>query len=634
VHVGVVLVVVEEQLVEAVVGAFHIVMEGTVTSFVFGGQALASLFREHIGAPRITAVHVVAGGQNVGHAVHGGLATSDKNRAGAEREGASSQGDGSQSANLLLHGSERVAVRGGICERSEKSRGASGRSQPAFLKPPERDLMPDRILWREAMLCSQMARNSFQATRGTRDLFPEDLVLVKHLERIAQSLAQSSGFAEIRPPLFEETRLFTRSLGETSDVVAKEMFSVPRRGDSGGDSYTFRPEGTAGVARAYVNGGFAARAPLQKWYYLGPMFRYERPQKGRERQFTQFGIEAFGSDQPSLDAEVVDLAMRFFEELGFGDELQVRINTMGDPEDRERWREKLREFFAPQFPSIGRGNTEAAQGAAAAGAEAVTGAGDAKAAADAGPGSNQASGSRCADCRDRFERNILRLLDCKLPQCQDLNKGAPGLREVMADESSQHFADFLDAMRALGRQPVEDPSIVRGLDYYTRTVFEIHYPPLGARSALCGGGRYDGLVEEVGGPHTPAVGFAVGFTATELALAELNLPPAGALDDLKQELVPDVYVVAVAVEDRNTVLAIAADLRRQGARSVITDHRGKSMKAQLKEAGKVGARYTVIVGEAERTAGTAVVRDMAQRSESTVAQASLAAAIGLSAEAS
>ena len=577
-HVGVVLVVVEEQLVEAVVDAFHVLVEGAVASFVLGGQAGAGFLGEHVRSPGVTAVYVVAGSQHVSDAVHGSFATGDEYGAGAEREGASSQSDDSQSANLLLHGSEGVAARGGIASGQKRVGGPA-----AGVNRSER---------RAAMLCSQMARTSFQATRGTRDLFPEDLVLVKHLERVAQSLAQSSGFAEIRPPLFEETRLFTRSLGETSDVVAKEMFSVQRRGDSSADSYTFRPEGTAGVARAYVNGGFAQRAPLQKWHYLGPMFRYERPQKGRERQFTQFGVEAFGSEQPSLDAEVVDLAMRFFEELGFGDELQVRVNTMGDPEDRESWRQKLREFFAPQF-------------------------------------ADPSQSERCADCKERFERNILRLLDCKVPRCQELNQGAPGLREVMGEASSQHFADFMAAMRALGREPIEDASIVRGLDYYTRTVFEIHYPPLGARSALCGGGRYDGLVEEVGGSHTPAVGFAIGFTATELALAELNLPPEGALADLGQELVPEVYVVAVSAAERNTVLKVAADLRRQGARSVVTDHRGKSMKAQLKEAGKIGARYTVVIGESEREASTAVVRDMAARQESTVAQAELAAAIGL-----
>ena len=432
------------------------------------------------------------------------------------------------------------------------------------------------------MLATEMARNSFQASRGTRDLYPEDLVLVKHLERVAQELSQSSGFTEIRPPLFEETRLFTRSLGETSDVVAKEMFSVPRRGDGEAGSYTFRPEGTVGVARAYVNGGFAARAPLQKWYYLGPMFRYERPQKGRERQFSQFGIEAFGSSAPGLDAEVVDLAMRFFEKLGFGGELQVRVNTMGDPEDRDRWRIELRKFFEPQ------------------------------------------QSQRCDDCQNRFDRNIFRLLDCKVKKCVQLNEGSPVLQSVLGEDSVQHHQDFLEAMGALGRQPVDDPSIVRGLDYYTRTVFEIHYPQLGARSALCGGGRYDGLVEEVGGSPTPAVGFAIGFTATELALQELDLPPDDHLEDLRQELIPLAYLVAVSDLERNPVLALAANLRREGVPSVIVDHRGKSMKAQLKEAGRLGVRFAVVLGETEREQGTVVLRDMKNRKEQTLDQADLA----------
>ncbi|MBT7012655.1 MAG: histidine--tRNA ligase, partial [Planctomycetes bacterium] len=193
-----------------------------------------------------------------------------------------------------------------------------------------------------------MASSSYQAPRGTRDLYPENLAVIRHLERTASRLSRAFGYSEIRPPLFEETGLFLRSLGETSDVVSKEMFTVPRRGKANDASssvtgYTFRPEGTAGVARAYVNGGFAQRAPLQKWFYVGPMFRYERPQKGRERQFTQFGIEAFGAASPTLDAEVVDLCMRFFEEIGFGDELEVRVNTMGDPSDRDRWCEALRQ---------------------------------------------------------------------------------------------------------------------------------------------------------------------------------------------------------------------------------------------------------------------------------------------------
>lgn len=434
-----------------------------------------------------------------------------------------------------------------------------------------------------------MAKATFRAPRGTRDMLPEDLVLIQHLERTARAVAVSSGFAEIRTPFFEETRLFTRSLGETSDVVSKEMFTVPSRAAEGkegsGSSYTFRPEGTASVARAYVNGGYAAKAPLQKWYYLGPMFRYERPQKGRERQFTQFGVEAFGASSPLLDAEVVDLAARFFEALGFGAELEVRVNTMGDPSDRDRWRAVLQDYFRPQLDE------------------------------------------RCGDCQSRFERNVFRLLDCKVSRCVELNAGAPQLETVLGEEAAAHHEAFLAALRAIGREPVFDPGIVRGLDYYTRTVFEVHYPPLGARSALCGGGRYDGLVEEFGGAPTPGVGFAVGFTATELALKELGLPPEEHLADLVAELRPCVFVAAVSDAERSPALALASQLRREGVHPVVLDYRGKSLKAQLKEASKSGAAYTVVLGADEVAAGTAVVRDMAAGEESTVAQGEIAARI-------
>lgn len=421
-----------------------------------------------------------------------------------------------------------------------------------------------------------MAKATFQAPRGTRDQFPEDLILIRHLERTARRLAVSSGFAEIRPPLFEETRLFTRSLGETSDVVAKEMFSVPRRGEGDTGSYSFRPEGTASVARAYVNGGFAAKAPLQKWFYLGPMFRYERPQKGRERQFTQFGIEAFGAASPLLDAEIVDLAMRFFEALGFGSELEVRVNTMGDPEDRDRWRARLQEYFEPQLAS------------------------------------------RCEDCRDRFSRNVFRLLDCKEPGCQQANQGAPALADVLGEAAREHDLGFWAAMRAMGREPVADPSVVRGLDYYTRTVFEIHYPPLGARSALCGGGRYDGLVQEFGGQPTPGVGFAIGFTATELALQELGLPEADDLADLQAELTPTVFVAAASDAERAAALAFAAELRRAGVPQVTLDYRGKSLKAQLKEASKTGSAFVAVLGQTEVEQSTVVLRDMAAGEEASL----------------
>jgi len=430
-----------------------------------------------------------------------------------------------------------------------------------------------------------MANTAFRAPRGTRDLLPEDLVLVRHLERTARAVAQAAGYQEVRPPLFEETRLFTRSLGDASDVVEKEMFTVPPRAE-GSPAYSFRPEGTVGAVRAYVEGGHPARAPFQKWFYVGPMFRYERPQKGRERQFTQFGIEAFGSPSPLLDAEVVEVACRFFEALGFGAELEVRVNTMGDPEDRDAWRAVLKEFFADKLDG------------------------------------------RCEDCRARYERNVFRLLDCKQPGCIKSNAGAPGIRSVLGAGSAQHHASFMAAVAALGRSVCEDESIVRGLDYYGRTVFEVHYPPLGARSALCGGGRYDGLVAEVGGPATPAVGFAIGFSATEIALAELGLPDPAALADLRATLTPQVFVVAVDDADRLEALRLAAELRSAGI-AVALDFRSKSTKAQFKEADRSGAAFVLVLGSDERAAGQVVVRDMAARGEEALAREGLAAALGV-----
>lgn len=449
----------------------------------------------------------------------------------------------------------------------------------SLVKPPAR-----------LSLAPVMSREPFRNARGTRDLLPEDLLLIHHLERTAIGVASTAGYREIRTPLFEETRLFQRSLGETSDVVAKEMFTVPRRAPAGEtvdplDAYTFRPEGTASVARAYVQGGFAANAPLQKWFYVGPMFRYERPQKGRERQFTQFGVEAFGPQSPTLDAEVVGIALSFFRSLGFDDQLEVRINSMGDPQDRAVWSEHLREFFAPQFPA--GGSTE-----------------------------------RCADCQVRFERNVFRLLDCKVPRCVALNEGAPDLFSVMGEEARTHHTLFADALRAIGFEPVEDRSIVRGLDYYSRTVFEVHYPPLGARSALCGGGRYDGLVEEMGGRPTPGVGFSVGFTPTELALKELQLPPAADLEDLRAAAKPQVYAVAIGDEQRLPLFRIATELRAGGLR-IELDHRGKSAKAQFKEASKSGARLALVLGADEQAEGKVVVKDLAAKSEQVVAQSDL-----------
>ncbi len=399
-------------------------------------------------------------------------------------------------------------------------------------------------------------------------------MLIRHLERTARRVAERAGCAEVRPPLFEDTRLFARTLGDATDVVEKEMFTVPRRGEAereGGESaegYTFRPEGTAGAARAYLEAGCPQRAPLQKWFYLGPMFRYERPQKGRERQFTQFGVEIFGAAGALADAETVEIALRFFEELGFGAELEVRVNSMGDPADRERWSAALRSFFEPQLAR------------------------------------------RCADCRDRFARNVFRLLDCKVPGCGELNAGAPELFAVMSEDARAQHRDFLAALSALGRTAREDRSIVRGLDYYTRTVFEIHHPPLGARSALCGGGRYDGLVTELGGPPTPAVGFAIGFTPTEIALEALGLPSAADLEDLRAALAPELWCIAASDAERVAVLRIAQSVRAAGFR-VAFDLRGKSAGAQNKEAGKSGASWLAVIGAEELASRNLSLRTLA-----------------------
>ena len=331
---------------------------------------------------------------------------------------------------------------------------------------------------------------SYKGPRGMRDILPENMPAWSRLEAVAHRLARVFGYSEVRPPLMEETELFTRSVGEVTDIVEKEMFTLQK----GKTSLTLRPEGTAGVVRAYLEAGYAKRDQLQRFYYIGPMFRYERPQRGRERMFTQFGVECLGSADPRLDAEVIHLAATFFEELGLTG-LEVRVNSMGDGADRDAHRDAVRAFLAPKVPAL------------------------------------------CELCQSRFERNVLRVLDCKNPSCNELTAGAPVLMTYLSDENRAHFDAVQDALRVLGREPILDTGIVRGLDYYTKTVFEILAPAIGARSAVCGGGRYDHLVEELGGPHVPAVGFAIGFSGALVLLEQLGL-----LEGLERET-PDAIVI-------------------------------------------------------------------------------------------
>ena len=396
---------------------------------------------------------------------------------------------------------------------------------------------------------------AYRSPRGTRDVLPPEIPHWERLEEVARELARLHGYREIRPPLLEVTELFVRSVGEVTDIVQKEMFTVLK----GDHSFTLRPEGTAGIARAYLQADYHKRAPVQKLFNLGPMFRYERPQKGRERQFSQFDIEALGSADPRLDAEVIHIAARFFEELGV--EVAVRLNSMGDGEDRERWREAVADFLRPRMEE------------------------------------------RCDLCRERFERNVLRVLDCKNARCQELNRDVPRLLDSLSEGNREHFDAVIGHLADVGRSAEIDTGIIRGLDYYTHTVFEVFSPRLGR--ALCGGGRYDHLLRDLGGPDLGAVGFAVGFTPTLTVLEELGL-----LADLLPRPT-DVFVVGAGPELRGEVLAIAEELRRGGV-SAVYDVEGRSLKSQMKQAGGGSFHLAVIVGLDELAAGTAQVKHLAR----------------------
>jgi histidyl-tRNA synthetase len=431
-----------------------------------------------------------------------------------------------------------------------------------------------------------MERRQFRAPRGIRDVLPEEIPAWRLLEETARDLAELRGYREIRPALLEEVELFTRSVGEVTDIVQKEMFTLQK----GEGTLALRPEGTAGIVRAYLEAGYASSAPLQRLFHLGPMFRYERPQKGRERMFTQFDVEVLGSLDPRLDSEVIHLAACFFESLAmhpkfqgrhreFG-ELEVRLNSMGDGDDRARWREALRAFLAPMIAE------------------------------------------HCELCRDRFERNVLRVLDCKNPRCQELNAGAPTILPFLAPENRAHFEDVQGALFNLGRTVKVDPGIVRGLDYYTRTVFEIHAPSLGARSAVCGGGRYDHLIAELGGPELGAVGFAVGFTSTLLLLRELGrIDPKESIFNGEPARV---FVVAAGEGLGRAVFLLAEELRAAGF-SAVYDVEQRSLKAQMKLAGKGGHGFAVLVGGNELARGTVQLKDLSKGEQVELARGELVA---------
>nr|WP_314806847.1 histidine--tRNA ligase [uncultured Selenomonas sp.] len=401
------------------------------------------------------------------------------------------------------------------------------------------------------------------APRGTKDILPDTVGAWTHVENVIRDLCARYGYHEIRTPVFEHTELFQRGIGDGTDVVDKEMYTFTDRGDR---SLTLRPENTASAVRAYLQNKLYADGGLQKLFYIGSMFRYDRPQAGRMREFHQFGVEAIGGESPAVDAEAILLAYDFLTTLGLKG-LTLKLNSVGCPNCRPVYRERLQAYFKEHLPAL------------------------------------------CGDCQDRYTRSPLRILDCKADADKPFMAGAPAITDCLCAECSTHFEAVQAHLTNAGVTYELDPRLVRGLDYYTRTAFEIAYPPLGAQSAVAGGGRYDGLVEELGGSPTPAVGFAAGLERVLLALEQQHLlpePPPAA----------DVFLIALGETAAAAAFPLLHDLRQGGVRTLM-DYAGRSMKAQMKQANKSGARYAVILGEDELARHEAVVRDMMESTQET-----------------
>lgn len=402
------------------------------------------------------------------------------------------------------------------------------------------------------------------APRGTKDILPDTVGDWNYVEGEIRELCRRFGYSEIRTPIFEHTELFQRGIGEGTDVVDKEMYTFTDRGER---SITLRPENTASAVRAYLQNKLYAQSNLVKLFYIGSMFRYDRPQAGRMREFHQFGVEALGEANPAVDAEVVLLAMNLLEGLGLKD-LELSINSVGCPKCRSKYRTMLQDFFRDKLEDL------------------------------------------CEDCRSRFERSPLRILDCKKDSDKPYMADAPKITDCLCEECAEHFAKLKELLTSAGISFTHDPRLVRGLDYYTKTAFEIKYPPLGAQSAVAGGGRYDGLIEEMGGNPTPAVGFATGLERLLLALESQNLLP-------EKNRSVDAYVVALGETAQAEGFKLLNSLRQQGL-SAAMDFAGRSMKAQMKQANKLGAKYSVILGEDEISEGVVMLRSMEDSSQAKV----------------
>jgi len=393
--------------------------------------------------------------------------------------------------------------------------------------------------------------------KGMNDILPGEVEIWQFVERTARELFARFGYGEVRTPMVEDTALFVRSVGEETDIVGKEMYTFE---DKGGRSLSLRPEGTAPAARAYIEHSVVNQEPLTRWYYLGPMFRYERMKTGRYRQFHQIGAEAYGSREPAQDVELMDMVVQLLQKLGLT-EVSLNINSLGDEACRPTYQAKLVEHL--------RGH----------------------------------AGELCGDCQRRLESNPLRVLDCKVERCQQIAQAAPSILESLCEPCRAHFDEVQRKLTALDIRFQVNPRIMRGLDYYTRTAFEFiaAHPALGTASTVGGGGRYDKLVKGLGGPDVPAVGFGLGLDRLCLLLKESGQKFAAPVD---------LFVAVADAGSSDVAFSLVSRLRREGL-VVEFDTRGGSLKSQMKRADKTGARFALVLGEAERESGQAQLKPMA-----------------------
>lgn len=395
-----------------------------------------------------------------------------------------------------------------------------------------------------------------KAIKGTKDVLPNDVHKNQYIEATALDIASKFGYKEIRTPVFEHTELFQRGVGDTTDVVQKEMYTFD---DKGGRSITLRPEGTAGAVRSYLENGLCNEALPQKVCYLISCYRYEKPQAGRLREFHQFGVECFGSASPLADAEIIALAKSLFDTLGVKD-LSLEINSIGCPTCRAEYHKALKEYFSSRKDEL------------------------------------------CDTCKSRLDRNPMRILDCKSPICHEIAEGAPVVIDYLCDECKEHFENVQKYLKAQNIEYTINPQIVRGLDYYTKTVFEFVSNSIGAQGTVCGGGRYDGLVEELGGQHTPSLGFAMGIERLMLLMEAQGC-------EFPEAEKPDLFIVALGEKATLKAVEIAKDMREEGF-SALLDLNQRSVRAQMKYADKLGAKFNVVIGDNEVEAKTAKLKNM------------------------